>query len=182
MRELVKLHVMHLMSISFVDQFAAGTVSVPKNANFSPKALTKERSKTSLNYGKYLVCGLNVEPIFKGFLLCLERDCWARWTQTTIRNIASIKYDRKRVRESSSKRCDVIKLKSDEHSKQQRKNSSAVQHSCLEQLWNTFQHLNPDFRRGLTVDLDFDCCIMGSFKRSSCVGERLRASLNQLWN
>ena len=75
MRELVKLHVMHLMSISFVDQFAAGTVSVPKNANFSPKALTKERSKTSLNYGKYLVCGLNVEPIFKGFLLCLERDC-----------------------------------------------------------------------------------------------------------
>ena len=30
------------------------------------------------------------------------------------------------------------------------------------------------------VDLDFDHYKVGSLKRSSCVGERMRASLNQL--
>ena len=34
-------------------------VFVQKNANFSPKALTKERSKPSSKYSIYLVCDLN---------------------------------------------------------------------------------------------------------------------------
>ena len=32
------------------------------------------------------------------------------------------------------------------------------------------------------VDLDFDCCTVGSVKHSSCVGEYMRASLNRLLN
>ena len=35
---------------------------------------------------------------------------------------------------------------------------------------------------GDEVDLDFDRYKVGSIKRSSCVGERMRASLNQLLN
>ena len=37
-------------------------VFVQKNANFSPKALTKERSIHLLKYCLYLVCGLHIKP------------------------------------------------------------------------------------------------------------------------
>ena len=32
------------------------------------------------------------------------------------------------------------------------------------------------------VDLDFDCCTVGSLKHSSCAVEHMNASLNQLLN
>ena len=92
---------MHLMSISFVNLFltcdqaslfffvAAKNkvtpdrrliyfsleVFVQKNANFSPKALTKERSIPSSKYCIYLVCGLQIKPKFKAFLPSLVRVC-----------------------------------------------------------------------------------------------------------
>ena len=43
---------------------------------------------------------------------------------------------------------------------------------------NLFRRRNPNF----VVDQDFDPCTVGSLKRSSCVGERMRTSLNQLLN
>ena len=58
MRNFVMPHVMILMSISFVSNFLL-EVLVQKNANLSPKALTKEQSKPLSKYCLYLVCGLN---------------------------------------------------------------------------------------------------------------------------
>ena len=57
------------------------SVSVQKNANFSPKARKKERFKPSLPYCIYLVCKLNIKPKFWAFLPSSGRDSWARWTQ-----------------------------------------------------------------------------------------------------
>ena len=79
MREFVTPHVMHLMSISFVS-FSL-EVFVQKNANFSPKALTKERSKPSSKYCIYLVCGL---PKFEAFLLVENLKYEFNWGNTGV--------------------------------------------------------------------------------------------------
>ena len=48
---------------------------VQKNANFSPKAPTKERSKPSSKHCIYLVCVLHIKPKFKAFLPSPLRNC-----------------------------------------------------------------------------------------------------------
>ena len=57
--EFVKPNVMHLTSVPLIRKkcYKAGQ----KNANLSPKAPTKERSRISSKY--YLVCGLNLKPL-----------------------------------------------------------------------------------------------------------------------
>ena len=56
-------------------------VFVQKNANFSPKALTKERSMPSSKYCIYLVWSVHIKPKFKAFLPSLAWVYWACWIQ-----------------------------------------------------------------------------------------------------
>ena len=56
-------------------------VFVQKNANFLPKALTKEWFIPSWKYCIHLVFGLHIKPKFKAFLPSLVLVCWACWTQ-----------------------------------------------------------------------------------------------------
>lgn len=48
-----------------------------KNADFSPKALTKVPSKPPSKNCIYLVWGLNIKYKFKVFFPAIVRDCWA---------------------------------------------------------------------------------------------------------
>ena len=89
-----------------------GLPHVCTHANFSPKALTKERIIPSSKYCIYLVCGLNMKPKFKALLSSLERDLvnpLNTTLQRTIRNNTGINYDRKGFCKNTFKRLDVIK-------------------------------------------------------------------------
>ena len=86
MGEFVTPNVIHLMSISFVNKFFAGSVRT-KECEFLAKSADK-RTKPSSNYCLYLVCGLNIKPRLR--FSCpprVELLCSLNTTlQTSVRN------------------------------------------------------------------------------------------------
>ena len=152
-------------------KFFTGSVSVQKNANFSPKALTKERTKPSSNHCIFLVCGLNIKPKFKTFLLPLGRESWAgRWTQHSKQQFETIRLLNmipSRFLKAPSSDWTWSKLKTDEPAKHQ--------------ILAMYSTVSKNYEKSLGIvtqiyamDLDFDCYMAGSLKRSSCVVERTR--------
>ena len=64
----------------------------------------------------YLVCGLHIKPKFKAYLSSFVTS-FNTTLQVTIRNNATINYDRKQVCKSSFKRRTPSKLNTEAHSK-----------------------------------------------------------------
>ena len=155
----------------------ACTSSFQKNANFSPKALTKERFIPSLKYCIYLGCGLHVKPKFKAFLPSLCGFPELVEHNTSDPNNNSKQYNRQQVCKSYFKRLDVIKIKN-------RSTLKALEEefqwstACIvsKNHWTSFYILTQTF----AVDLDFDRLMVGLLKRSICAVEHMHASLNQL--
>ena len=163
-RKCIMPQVMHLMPILFVNKFFA-EVLVQKNATFLPKALTNEQSKPSLKYCLYLICGLNIKPKFKAFLSSLVQDCCACWTQHSKHQFETVIWLKGGL-------CCWMSSK-----------LANVPHSFEELLFEMFHNYYETSFNIVTQifaeDLDFDRCKVGSLKHSSCVGERMHASLNQ---
>ena len=170
-----------------------------------PKALTKERSihVPSSKYCTYLVCGLHIKPKFKAslpsvyrftslqftvqinlavvvFLLCGFAELVEHNTPDPLPNNNLKQYNWQQVCNSELlKWLDLINIK----------NRSALK--VLEEEFQqcTARIVSKNHETSLyivtqtfTVDLDFDCCKVGSLKRSSCAVEHMSARLNWLLN
>ena len=142
-----------------------------KNANFFPKALTKEQSIPS---SKYCIYWLSCLLSCRFAELVVEHN-----TPDPPPNNNSKQYNQQQVCKSSFKRLDVIKIKN---------------RSALKALEEEFQQCTACIvsknhktsfyivTQTFAADLDFDCCTVGSLTWSSCAVEHMHVSLNCLLN
>ena len=136
MHEFIAPHMTHLMSISFVNFkiFPLRSVLIQKNANFLPKALTKEQTKPSTKYCIFLVFVLNITPKF-------TRAGELSWSlNTTLQTFKTVRVlntiQAKQVCKSSFRRLDATKIEN--RRAHETPDSSDVQHS-LKELRKVFQ-------------------------------------------
>ena len=174
MCKFVTPHLMHLMSVSFVNYFFAGSVCT-KECKFLPKCADKRKRTIQTFVGVFYISSLWPKLLSLNVRLSCPLSCGISELvehSTPNNNSKTIQaYNRKQVSKSSFKQLDVIKIK----------NRSAPK--ALDEEFQILKNYETSFHivtQIFAVDLDFDRCSVGSDKQSSCFGGHVRASLNQL--